>query len=93
MRRLDPVLRTLAVEYELVLVNDGSRDRSWTVIQKLAAENRGSRDQPNAQLRPTRRAVVWDLAGSCEGPDCVQSQRLLLDLMLAVLRLLLYRLL
>jgi undecaprenyl-phosphate 4-deoxy-4-formamido-L-arabinose transferase len=39
VRRLEPVLREVAAEYELVLVNDGSRDRSWTIIQKLAAEN------------------------------------------------------
>jgi glycosyltransferase involved in cell wall biosynthesis len=38
--RLEPVLKVLAGEYELVLVNDGSRDRSWQTIQKLAAENR-----------------------------------------------------
>jgi glycosyltransferase involved in cell wall biosynthesis len=38
--RLEPVLRVLAGEYELVLVNDGSRDQSWMIIQKLAAENR-----------------------------------------------------
>ena len=40
VHRLEPVLRELAGEYELVLVNDGSRDESWTIIQKLAAENR-----------------------------------------------------
>ena len=39
VRRLEPVLRKLAGEYELVLVNDGSRDQSWVIIQKLAAEN------------------------------------------------------
>ena len=39
-RRLEPVLKVSAAEYELVLVNDGSRDRSWAAIQKLAAENR-----------------------------------------------------
>jgi glycosyltransferase involved in cell wall biosynthesis len=39
VRRLEPVLRGLAREYELVLVNDGSRDRSWAIIQRLAAEN------------------------------------------------------
>ncbi|MBV9298124.1 MAG: glycosyltransferase family 2 protein [Verrucomicrobia bacterium] len=38
--RLKPVLKTLTAEYELVLVNDGSRDQSWAVIQKLSAENR-----------------------------------------------------
>jgi glycosyltransferase involved in cell wall biosynthesis len=39
VRRLEPVLRVLAREYEIVLVNDGSRDQSWAIIQRLAAEN------------------------------------------------------
>ena len=39
VRRLDRVLTALTTEYELVLVNDGSRDRSWAIIQRLAAEN------------------------------------------------------
>ena len=39
VRRLGPVLRAVAGECELVLVNDGSRDKSWVIIRKLAAEN------------------------------------------------------
>ena len=38
VERLQPVLAGLANEFELVLVNDGSRDQSWRVIQQLAAE-------------------------------------------------------
>jgi undecaprenyl-phosphate 4-deoxy-4-formamido-L-arabinose transferase len=38
MRRLQPVLQALAAEYELVLVNDDSRDRSWTVICDAATQ-------------------------------------------------------
>lgn len=37
--RLVPVLAALAPHYELILVNDGSRDGSWGVIQRLAAEH------------------------------------------------------
>lgn len=36
VKRLQPVLAGLASEFELVLVNDGSRDQSWKVIQKLS---------------------------------------------------------
>lgn len=36
--RLHPVLESLAADYELILVDDGSRDRSWEVIFQLAQE-------------------------------------------------------
>ena len=38
--RLRPVLEDLADEYELILVNDGSKDRSWEVICELTSQNR-----------------------------------------------------
>ena len=37
--RLRPVLAMLASEYELILVNDGSRDRSWDVLREIAARH------------------------------------------------------
>lgn len=36
--RLHPVLEQIATEYELILVNDGSRDNSWAVISELSKE-------------------------------------------------------
>jgi glycosyltransferase involved in cell wall biosynthesis len=36
IERLEPVLAGLGGEYEVLLVNDGSPDRSWEVIQSLA---------------------------------------------------------
>jgi glycosyltransferase involved in cell wall biosynthesis len=36
--RLEKVLGSVGSPFELVLVNDGSRDRSWEVIQKLAGK-------------------------------------------------------
>ena len=36
IKRMEPVLDSLADEYELVLVNDGSRDQSWKVIRELS---------------------------------------------------------
>jgi glycosyltransferase involved in cell wall biosynthesis len=38
--RLQQVLQVMGGEYELVLINDGSRDQSWEIIKKLAVENR-----------------------------------------------------
>lgn len=38
--RLEPVLRRVAGEFELILVNDGSRDGSWKVVEALAREHR-----------------------------------------------------
>src|SRR5258708_5390194 len=35
-QRLFPVLSGLGADYELILVNDGSRDRSWEQIQTLS---------------------------------------------------------
>ncbi len=39
VNRLAPVLDQLGGDYELILVNDGSRDESWTVIQSLSASH------------------------------------------------------
>lgn len=36
VERLEPVLRAIATDFELVLVNDGSRDGSWRVVEDLA---------------------------------------------------------
>src|SRR4029079_18803599 len=36
-RRLGEVLPQIAAEYEIILVNDGSRDRSWDVISELSS--------------------------------------------------------
>lgn len=39
-RRLGSVLEPLETGYELILVNDGSRDRSWDVVCDLASRHR-----------------------------------------------------
>ena len=36
-RRLSEVLPRIATEYEIILVNDGSRDRSWEIISELSS--------------------------------------------------------
>jgi undecaprenyl-phosphate 4-deoxy-4-formamido-L-arabinose transferase len=37
--RLQPVLASIAFQYELILVNDGSRDQSWNEVCKLVNQN------------------------------------------------------
>jgi glycosyltransferase involved in cell wall biosynthesis len=39
VRRLEPVLDSIATAYELILVDDSSRDGTWRVIQELAREH------------------------------------------------------
>ena len=39
VRRLQPVLGAAATDYELVVVDDGSRDGTWRVIEELAREH------------------------------------------------------
>jgi undecaprenyl-phosphate 4-deoxy-4-formamido-L-arabinose transferase len=39
VRRLELVLEGVASEYEVLLVNDASRDRSWPAIRELSARN------------------------------------------------------
>jgi undecaprenyl-phosphate 4-deoxy-4-formamido-L-arabinose transferase len=39
VQRLQPVLASSASEYELVLVDDGSPDRSWEAIERLSAQH------------------------------------------------------
>src|SRR5206468_3677817 len=39
IHRLEPVLRENASEFEVILVNDASRDGSWRVIEELAEQN------------------------------------------------------
>ncbi|HEX3855801.1 MAG TPA: glycosyltransferase family 2 protein [Verrucomicrobiae bacterium] len=36
VKRLEPALTSLSGQFEVVLVNDGSRDQSWKVIQELS---------------------------------------------------------
>jgi glycosyltransferase involved in cell wall biosynthesis len=38
-RRLSEVLLQVATEYEIILVNDGSRDRSWEIISELSSRS------------------------------------------------------
>jgi len=39
IERLEPVLRRVATEFEVILINDGSRDSSWRVVEELSARH------------------------------------------------------
>ncbi len=39
VRRLQPVLESAATDYELIVVDDGSRDGTWRVIEELARDH------------------------------------------------------
>ena len=79
VERLRPVLDALATEYELILVDDGSRDKSWDVVSDLAREQdwiRGIRmmrnyGQHNALLcgiRAARHAIVVTIDDDLQHP-------------------------
>lgn len=38
-KRLLPVLNHLTTSYEIIFIDDGSKDRSWSIVEKLKAEN------------------------------------------------------
>src|SRR6266487_2736489 len=38
-RRLGEVLPHIAMQHEIILVNDGSRDRSWEIISELSSRS------------------------------------------------------
>jgi undecaprenyl-phosphate 4-deoxy-4-formamido-L-arabinose transferase len=79
VERLEPVLRAAADEFELILVNDGSRDASWTVVEELAAHHAWIRGcdlmrnygQHNALLcgiRSARHALVLTMDDDLQHP-------------------------
>lgn len=77
--RLGQVLPTLASEYEVVLVNDGSRDRSWAVIERLSRQqpwvrgvnlmrNYGQHNALLAGVRTARYAVIVTMDDDLQHP-------------------------
>lgn len=76
---LRPLLPTLAPNYELILVNDGSPDDSWAVIQRLAAaeswihglgmmRNYGQHNALLAGIRAARFATIITMDDDLQHP-------------------------
>lgn len=77
--RLEPVLRAVATDFEVILVNDGSRDQSWQVASKLAQthlfvrainlmRNYGQHNALLAGLRSARHEIVITLDDDLQNP-------------------------
>ena len=77
--RLEPVLRNLGVPFELVLVNDGSRDGSWEVVRRLIEErdwvrginlmrNYGQHNALLCAIRAARHEVIVTLDDDLQNP-------------------------
>jgi glycosyltransferase involved in cell wall biosynthesis len=79
VERLDGALRSTAPDYEVVLVNDGSADRTWAVIEELAAadprvrgldlmRNYGQHNALLAGIRAARGDVVVTIDDDLQNP-------------------------
>jgi glycosyltransferase involved in cell wall biosynthesis len=79
VKRLEPVLSSSATRYELVLVNDGSRDRSWQVVEELVArhpwvvginlmKNYGQHNALLCGIRHARHGVIVTLDDDLQNP-------------------------
>lgn len=79
IQRLQPVLESHTLRYEVILVNDGSRDRSWKVICQLAQEykwvrginmmrNYGQHNALLCGLRATRYEVTVTMDDDLQHP-------------------------
>lgn len=79
LERLDPVLHEVSNDFEIILVNDGSRDASWDIINQLAQSNSRLRGlnmmrnygQHNALLagiREARKELIVTLDDDLQNP-------------------------
>jgi undecaprenyl-phosphate 4-deoxy-4-formamido-L-arabinose transferase len=79
LERLHPVLSRLTAEYEVVLVNDGSKDASWSVLCRLAARypwvriidlmrNYGQHNALLCGIREARHAIIVTMDDDLQHP-------------------------
>jgi len=79
MQRLAKALAAMSVEYEVLLINDGSPDRSWEIICALAAEypfvrginlmrNFGQHNALLCGVREAQKAVIVTMDADLQNP-------------------------
>lgn len=79
IKRLEPALRQVSGDFEIILVNDGSRDRSWKVIAELAQgnpqvrglnmmRNYGQHNALLAGIRDARKDIIVTLDDDLQNP-------------------------
>jgi glycosyltransferase involved in cell wall biosynthesis len=79
IERLEPVLRRVAGAFEVILVNDGSRDQSWKVASELALDhdfvramnlmrNYGQHNALLAGIRTARNEIIITLDDDLQNP-------------------------
>ena len=79
LARLRPVLSALAEHHEVILVNDGSRDRSWSVVSELSQQdpavvginlmrNYGQHNALLCGIRAARYGVIVTLDDDLQNP-------------------------
>ena len=64
LRRTEAACAQLSQAYEIVLVDDGSRDRTWSVLQELKAKVPTLSPTQNGGQNGFGRAVLWGLEHS-----------------------------
>ncbi|MBQ3938054.1 MAG: glycosyltransferase family 2 protein [Clostridia bacterium] len=70
-QRMDEVMRRIGYPYEIIYVNDGSRDGSMKILRRIA------RDNPQVKVRSFSRNFGHQLAVTC-GMDAAQGDALII---------------
>ena len=70
-KRMDEVMRNIGYDYEIIYVNDGSRDKSMKILRKIA------RDNPQVKVRSFSRNFGHQLAVTC-GMDAARGDALII---------------
>lgn len=70
-KRMDEVMRKIGYPYEIIYVNDGSRDGSMGILRKIAKEN------PQVKVRSFSRNFGHQLAVTC-GMDAAKGDALII---------------